>query len=147
MAAKTAPAPQRAMANAAGKSKILVVDDEPSVLLTYRLLLEQKGYDVTAVLSGQEAIQRLGQQPFDLLLCDLSLEEQRSGFDVVEFAQEKHPKLRSALLTGYATVEATERAEKSGVAMLFKPIDIEQFFATISRLLGDNDGKAKASGD
>ena len=135
------------MANATAKSKILVVDDEPSVLLTYRLLLEQKGYDVTAVLSAQEAIDRLEKQPYDLLLCDLSLEEQRSGFDVVEFAQQRHPKLRSALLTGYATVEATERAEKSGVAMLFKPIDIEQFFATISRLLGDNDGKAKASGD
>ena len=135
------------MADATAKSKILVVDDEPSVLLTYRLLLEQKGYDVTAVLSAQEAIDRLGKQPYDLLLCDLSLEEQRSGFDVVEFGQEKYPRLRSALLTGYATLEATEKAEKSGVAMLFKPIDIEQFFATISRLLGDSDGKAKASGD
>lgn len=135
------------MPNATAKPRILVVDDEPSVLLTYRLLLEQKGYDVTAVLSAQEAIGILGQQPFDLLLCDLSLEEQRSGFDVVEFGRRKHPHLRSALLTGYATVEATEKAEKSGVAMLFKPIDIEQFFATISSLLGDSDGKAKASGD
>jgi DNA-binding NtrC family response regulator len=136
------------MPNATAKQRILVVDDEPSVLLTYRLLLEQKGYNVTAVLSAQEAIEKLGDQVFDLLLCDLSLEEQRSGFDVVEFGQQKYPRLRSALLTGYATMEATERAEKSGVAMLFKPIDIEQFFATISRLLGDNDGnKAKASGD
>ena len=132
---------------ATAKRRILVVDDEPSVLLTYRLLLEQKGYNVTAVLSAQEAIAKLGDQPFDLLLCDLSLEEQRSGFDVVDFAQQKYPQLRSALLTGYATMEATERAEKSGVAMLFKPIDIEQFFATISRLLGDSDAKTKASGD
>ena len=136
------------MGNATGKAKILVVDDEPSVLLTYRLLLEQKGYDVTAVLSAQDAIDKLGKQPYDLLLCDLSLEEQRSGFDVVEFGLQRYPKLRSALLTGYATMEASEKAEKSGVAMLFKPIDIEQFFATISRLLGDNDGnKAKASGE
>lgn len=140
-------AASRATPNTTAKSRILVVDDEPSVLLTYRLLLEQKGYNVTAVLSAQEAIKKLGEQPFDLLLCDLSLEEQRSGFDVVDFGQQKHPHLRSALLTGYATMEATERAEKSGVAMLFKPIDIEQFFATISRLLGDSDAKTKASGD
>ena len=133
--------------NTSAKRRILVVDDEPSVLLTYRLLLEQRGYQVTAVLSAQQAIDKLGNESFDLLLCDLSLEEQRSGFDVVEFGRKKYPQLRSALLTGYATMEATERAEKSGVAMLFKPIDIEQFFATISRLLGDNDGKAKASGD
>ena len=140
-------AASRATPTTTAKHRILVVDDEPSVLLTYRLLLEQKGYNVTAVLSAQEAINKLGQQSFDLLLCDLSLEEQRSGFDVVDFGQQKYPRLRSALLTGYATMEATERAEKSGVAMLFKPIDIEQFFATISRLLGDSDAKTKASGD
>jgi DNA-binding NtrC family response regulator len=147
MAPRSGSAKQAGMGNGTDKNRILVVDDEPSVLLTYRLLLEQKGYAVTAVLSAQEAIERLGQQSYDLLLCDLSLEEQRSGFDVVEFGQKNHPKLRSALLTGYATMEATEKAEKNGVAMLFKPIDIEQFFATISRLLGDNDGKAKASGE
>lgn len=137
----------QSMANAGTRARILVVDDEPSVLLTYRLLLQQKGYEVTAVLSAHEALERLAQEPFDLLLCDLSLEEQRSGFDVVDFGQSKYPRLRSALLTGYATMEATEKAEKNGVAMLFKPIDIEQFFATISRLLGENDGQAKAGDD
>src|SRR5258706_9437710 len=129
------------------KSRILVVDDEPSVLLTYRLLLEQKGYDVTAVLSAEDAIAELQKKEFDLLLCDLSLEEQRTGFDVIEFGRKRVPALPAAMLTGYATVETAERAEGAAIAVLFKPIDIEQFFSTISVLLGDKaNGQAKTNG-
>jgi len=132
----------------AAKSRILVVDDEPSVLLTYRLLLEQKGYDVTAVLSAEDAIVELQKKEFDLLLCDLSLEEQRTGFDVIEFGRKRVPALPAAMLTGYATVETAERAESAAIAVLFKPIDIEQFFSTISVLLGDKvNGQAKTNGD
>jgi DNA-binding NtrC family response regulator len=129
------------------KSHILVVDDEPSVLLTYRLLLEQQGYDVTAVLSAREAMRILETSSFDLLLCDLSLEEQYSGFDVVDYGRERDPKLLAALLTGYATMDAAEKAGTRNIPLLFKPIDIEQFFTTISALLGDGNGKAKASGE
>ncbi|HZQ90241.1 MAG TPA: response regulator [Terriglobales bacterium] len=130
-----------------GKSHILVVDDEPSVLLTYRLLLEQQGYDVTAVLSAREAMRILETSTFDLLLCDLSLEEQYSGFDVVDFGRQRDPGLLAALLTGYATMDAAEKAGTRNIPLLFKPIDIEQFFTTISALLGDGNGQAKASGE
>src|SRR5436189_5139577 len=119
-------------------ARILVVDDEPSVLLTYRLLLQQKGYTVTAVLTAHDAMAEL-EKPggYDLLLCDLSLEEQRNGFDVIAFARERTPALPAALLTGYATVESAERAEADKISVLFKPIDIEQFFSTIATLLGE----------
>jgi DNA-binding NtrC family response regulator len=131
----------------ASPARIMVVDDEPSVLLTYQLLLEQKGYAVTALLTAREAISMLEQEKFDLLLCDLSLEEQSSGFEVIEFGQRRQPGLGCVLLTGYATVEASERAEKMGIAMLFKPIDMEQFFSLLTTLLGESHGKAKARGE
>ena len=114
---------------------ILVVDDEPSVLVTYRLILEQQGYAVKAAVSAAEAREILASTKVDLLLCDLSLEKQESGFDVIEFGRKADPGLLSVLLTGYATQDAAEWAEQHGIPILFKPIDIHQLLETIENLL------------
>lgn len=127
------------------KSHILVVDDEPNVLVTYRLILQQQGYEVSAALSAEEARSMLASHPIDLLLCDLSLEKQESGFDVVQFAQRERPGTPAVLLTGYATPEANDRAQELGIPVLFKPIDIKQLLQTITELLRDNHGQHKAA--
>jgi DNA-binding NtrC family response regulator len=114
---------------------ILVVDDEPSVLITYRLILEQQGYAVNAAVSAAEARKILSSTKVDLLLCDLSLEKQESGFDVIDFGRKQDPGLLSVLLTGYATQDAAEWAEQHGIPILFKPIDIQQLLETIETLL------------
>jgi DNA-binding NtrC family response regulator len=120
------------------KFHILVVDDEPNVLVTYRLILQQQGYEVSAALSSEEARQALTEKAIDLLLCDLSLEKQESGFDVIDFAHRGNPAMPTVLLTGYATPEANERADKLGIPVLFKPIDIKELLETISGLLREN---------
>jgi len=125
------------------KPNILVVDDEPNVLVTYRLILQQQGYDVSAAMSAEEARKRLEERKVDLLLCDLSLEQQESGFDVIEFAREIDPGMPAVLLTGYATQDANDRAEERTIPVLFKPIDIKQLLHTISELLGDEDERRK----
>lgn len=117
------------------KRHILVVDDEPNVLVTYRLILEQQGYHVSAALSSDHALRILEQEPVDLLLCDLSLEKQESGFDVIAFGRRVNPNMPSVLLTGYATQEATDRAADLGIPVLFKPIDIRQLLQTIDEML------------
>jgi DNA-binding NtrC family response regulator len=126
---------------------ILVVDDEPNVLITYRLILEQQGYRVSAAISSADARNTLSSDRVDLLLCDLSLEGQESGFDVIEYATRLTPGIATLLLTGYATPEANERAEKNGIPVLFKPIDIQQLLETISRLLRNDHELRQASGD
>lgn len=123
------------MSTDAKTGNILVVDDEPSVLVTYRLILEQQGYKVHAALTAAEARKVLADSKVDLLLCDLSLEKQESGFDVIEFGRKVDPKLSSVLLTGYATQDAAEWAEKRKIPILFKPIDIQQLLDTIETLL------------
>jgi DNA-binding NtrC family response regulator len=117
------------------KCHILVVDDEPNVLLTYRLILQQQGYDVSAALTSEEARTVIAEKPIDLLLCDLSLERQENGFDVIDFARKKNPMTAPVLLTGYATPEANERAQQLDIPVLFKPIDIKELLDTISQLL------------
>ena len=128
------------------RSRILVVDDEPSVLLTYRLILEQQGYDVLAAASSVEARKAIETENIDLLLCDLSLEERHTGFEVIEFARKRQPNAISVLLTGYASKDISDQAEEGGVAVLFKPIDIEEFLSTISAQLRKRHEPSKKTG-
>jgi len=121
-----------------GKYRVLVVDDESSVLLTYRLILEQQGYAVTACRSSSEAIAAVEQQDFDVLLCDYSLEEQHTGFEVITAARQRDPDLPAALLTGYATLETVDEAQLKSIQVMFKPIEIEEFLATTSNMLRRN---------
>jgi len=123
---------------------ILVVDDESSVLFTYRMILEQQGYAAVAANTAAEALKQVAEKNFDLLLCDLSLEEKRSGFEVFDAARRKRPAVPCVLLTGYASKEAVERAEREGIAVLFKPIDIDEFLSTISSLLREKHDPIKS---
>ena len=124
--------------------RILVVDDEPSVLFTYRLLLETQGYKPTAVTTSKEAKAEIDKEKFDLLLCDLSLEEGHSGFEVLEYARQTNPKVPCVLLTGYASMESAQKAESLGVTVLYKPIEIDEFLATIPRVLKETYEQAEA---
>ncbi len=129
----------------ARKYRILVVDDEPSVLTTYRMILEQKGYEVVPVPSAQEARRVLEGESVDLLLCDLSLGEKESGFDVIESARRRQPGLPSLLLTGYVGKNISDRAQCLGISVLFKPIDIQEFLGAIRAHLSFREQKT-ASG-
>jgi|SRR5581483_6028236 len=123
------------MKRASPKPRILVVDDEPSVLATYRMILQQKGYDPVAAISSAEARGVIERERLDLLLCDLSLEEKNTGFEVIEYARRIQPSLPSVLLTGYATKDIAEKAAQNRIVVLFKPIDIEEFLTTIAAQL------------
>jgi DNA-binding NtrC family response regulator len=118
-----------------GKYRVLVVDDEASVLLTYRLILERQGYEVVACGTSVQAIAAIAERPFDVVLCDYSLEEQHTGFEVITAARKHDPGVPAALLTGYATKEATDEAASRGIGIMFKPIEIEEFLATTSNML------------
>jgi DNA-binding NtrC family response regulator len=124
--------------NENGKFRVLVVDDEASVLVTYRLILEQQGYVVTACRTSREAIAAVEKDVFDALLCDYSLEEQHTGFEVITAARKRNPELPAALLTGYATLETVDEAQLKDIRVMFKPIEIEEFLATTSNMLRRN---------
>jgi DNA-binding NtrC family response regulator len=127
----------------AKKKKVLVVDDESSVLTTYKLILEQQGYDVVAAATSKVAIDAVTSQDFDLVLCDFSLEQQHSGFEVIDVARERNPEVPCVLLTGYATLETADQAKHNGIEVLFKPIDIAEFLNTTSVLLRSKDDSNK----
>lgn len=117
------------------KHRILVVEDDPAVLTTYRMLLEQQGYGVVSAESFDQAKRSLHDTRFDLLICDLSLEKQHNAFDVIDVARRSDPGIAAVVVTGYASADEVERAEENGVRVLLKPIEIEEFLSTISNAL------------
>jgi DNA-binding NtrC family response regulator len=131
--------------DATSKHRLLVVDDDASVLLTYQLLLQEQGYEVNAAISSKKAKEELRRSNFDVVLCDLSLEQDRTGFEVFEFARQMYPAIPCVLLTGYANKEATDRAEVGGIEVLFKPIEIEEFLQTIRTVLKNRHAKKKSN--
>jgi DNA-binding NtrC family response regulator len=120
------------------KYRVLVVDDEAAVLLTYRLILERQGYEVVACGTSAAAITAMQAQQFDVVLCDYSLEEQHTGFEVISEARKLDSAIPAALLTGYATKETADEAASRGIGVMFKPIEIEEFLATTSNMLRRN---------
>ena len=113
---------------------ILVVDDEPSVLLTNSMIFRHHGYEVIGVATAREAKVVLEEQRFDMLVCDLALEGSRSGLDVLDFARALYPGIPAVLLTGYATRELGEETERKRITLLSKPIEVKELLDTISKL-------------
>ncbi len=124
--------------SAPGTYRVLVVDDDSSVLITYQLILERQGYEVKACGTSAEAIAAIQKKKFDAVLCDYSLEEQHTGFEVITAARKRDPGVPAVLLTGYATNETADEAAARNIGIMFKPIEIEEFLATTSKMLRRN---------
>jgi two-component system response regulator PilR (NtrC family) len=125
--------------SSANTYRVLVVDDDASVLITYQLILERQGYEVTSCGTSRDAIAAVERRSFDAILCDYSLEEQHTGFEVIAAARKRNPKVPAVLLTGYATTETADEAAAQNIGIMYKPIEIEEFLATTSKMLGRDD--------
>lgn len=117
------------------KPKILVVDDEPNVLLTMSAILRQEGYDVEEASGGQVALQALAQRTFDLVLTDMNM-PQVDGMAVLEAVQKHAPNTVTLVITGYASVHTALRALQLGAyEYLLKPTEIEDLKQAVRRSL------------
>ncbi len=94
------------------KARILIVEDEPSVLNLFRYLLTDGGYSVTTAQSGSEAMVKLS-EGFDLVLTDLKMEDM-DGMEVLEKVQKRSPETAVIVVTGYATLDSAIEAMRRG---------------------------------
>lgn len=92
---------------------VLVVDDEEVALSNLSHVLKKENYEVTAVMSGAEALEALSECEFDLVLTDLKMEKV-DGLKVLERAKELYPDTEVIMITGYATVDSAINAMKKG---------------------------------
>ena len=108
--------------------RILLIDDESSVLFALRLLLEAMQYKVTDFLSAVQALEALNahSEDFDLVLCDLKM-PQMNGFEALKRVKSISPDLAFILMSAHASTADVEYAVGQGAnGFLAKPFTPDQ---------------------
>jgi DNA-binding NtrC family response regulator len=125
--------------------RILLVDDEDNIRLTLSLILRERGFQVTAAGSVLEAEKILKAQDFDVFLCDLNLQHEGDGFEVLQEMREVNPKCVSIFITAYPALETAHRAIQHDIdGYVSKPADIEELIALLQRKLAARNGRTDA---
>ena len=117
------------------KIKTFVVDDDAEVLKTLKKILERKGHEVEAFSAAPAALERLKEEPPDLILTDLKMPEM-DGIQFLTSARAVHPDIPVILITGFATIDTAVSAIKWGAFdYLRKPFEIKHIYEVIDRAL------------
>jgi len=118
------------------KGRILVVDDEQPVCRSIAGALETEGYRVDTVQSGEEAVKRISDDAYDLLLVDLMMPGM-SGMELLETLKKKRSEAVVIMITGYPTMKTAVQAVKIGAFdYLPKPFTPKELRVIVSRGLG-----------
>ncbi len=114
---------------------ILVVDDDPAIGQMLMKALARHGFQVDAVVSAEEALQRSETMRYDAAFVDLVMPG-RDGADLSETLRRRFPGLPIGLLTGYANSPLIPTFEKSGMAVFKKPVLIQDLVEFLQKELG-----------
>ena len=115
------------------EGRILCIDDEESVLITIQAVLEEEGHQVAIAGHTAKGLAILQQEPFDLVLTDLRIDE-RDGMDVLRAVKQIDPEIVVILLTGYASLQSAIQALRAGAYdYLVKPCDVDELKLTVAR--------------
>ena len=95
------------------KNRILIVDDDEVVRWSYQRSLQSVACDVAAASGGDEALQTMERNPFDVVLLDLRMPG-RDGMSVLRTIKQKWPESEVVIITGYPTVDSAKEALRLG---------------------------------
>jgi DNA-binding NtrC family response regulator len=113
--------------------KLLLVEDDAALQFTILTALEEKGYAVDAVSTTGEAMERLSDTAYPIVISDIYIDE-GTGLDVLKAAKHKDPECSVILMTGRGTVETVRAATRGGVfEYLAKPFDLDLMLDAIER--------------
>jgi len=116
-------------------ARILVVDDEPPVLLTLKAILEQEGYAVDAAAEGATALRMVREHRYDLVLTDLKMPGV-DGMAVLKGVRNLSPETVTVMLTGYGSLDsALEAVQQGAYEYLLKPVEIPHLKLIVQRSL------------
>jgi DNA-binding NtrC family response regulator len=114
-------------------AKILVVDDEARLVMLLQSALENQGHAVTGVHSGQEALDLVKEESFDVVLTDLRMEPV-DGLAVIAGVKEHSPDTEVIVLTAYGKVDTAVEAMQAGAChYMMKPVNFIQVAAMVEK--------------
>jgi two-component system response regulator AtoC len=117
------------------EEEILVVDDEPQMLIAIKETLGRNGYSIITAASGMEAMRRLKEKYYQLVITDMRMPEV-SGLDLLRKIKNLTPQPPEILLTAYGPVQNAVEAMRDGAFdYLLKPFSSEALEAVVRRAL------------
>lgn len=117
--------------------KIMVVDDEPTVVRSMKAVLRPKGYDVIGANSGRECLDALDRENVDAVFLDIKMPEM-DGIEVLKNVKRMKPQVYVIILTAYATVDTAVEAMKLGAFdYIRKPFKITELRDSVHNILQD----------
>jgi DNA-binding NtrC family response regulator len=120
-------------------ARILLVDDEPSILSVLSTLLKAEGYVVVAALGGEKARDLItSSEEFDLMISDIRMSPV-NGMELLKLAHTGRPAMAVIMLTAYGSVETAIEALKLGAFdYITKPFKVDELLITVQRALDYN---------
>jgi DNA-binding NtrC family response regulator len=113
--------------------KLLLVEDDASVRMTLVTFLELEGYTLDAVSSTEEALKRLAEQPYPIVISDIYIDN-RTGLDILNAARLQDPGCFVILMSARGTIETVMAATRGGAFdYLAKPFELDKLLETIKR--------------
>lgn len=114
--------------------KILVVDDEQVMRDLFTRVLKLKGYSVTTVDSGKEAVEKVKTEEFDIAFIDVVMPEM-DGVETFRAIKKVNPKVHVVMMTGFAVEDKIKEAMQNGaIDYLYKPFDIVEIMTVIGKV-------------
>jgi DNA-binding NtrC family response regulator len=112
--------------------RVLVVDDEEDFLETLVKRLERRGIEARGVKSGEEALETMKQQLFDVVILDIKMPGGMDGIQALREMKQIQPLAEVVLLTGHASVETSIEGMRLGAFdYLLKPIKLEELMTKL----------------
>ena len=124
-------------------ARILLVDDEESIVTTLSTLLRAQGYSTASALGGEAAKDLIMSQQFDLMISDIRMSPV-DGMELLKLAHDHCPTMPVIMLTAYGQVEtAIEALQLGAFDYVKKPFKAEELIDTVKRALESRDYMTK----
>lgn len=121
--------------NSPHQAKVLLVDDDASLLKLLAIRIESKGYQVTTCESGLAALQILKSHVFDAVITDLRMDEM-DGMALHRQLQSRYPALPVIMMTAHGSIPDAVEATKQGIfAFITKPVDKDELFDSLANAI------------
>lgn len=115
--------------------KVLVIDDEAVVANSIRRTLSRRGFTVEEAFSVNDALNRILNQMYDLVLLDMKMPD-ANGLELLPTIKKHRPKLPVVMVTGYASIDtAVEAIQRGASDYMSKPFTPDELYATASKAL------------
>ena len=126
------------------KRRILLVDDELTILLTLKAVLEVSGFAVDTAASAREGRSKLRNHVYDMVITDMRMESESAGLEVVQAAKKAEYKPAVAMLTAFP-LPGEEWGEEGADRMLVKPMNTHDLLNQIEALLASHEAKKQSA--